>query len=517
MAMDVDIVGGTSGTKAEVAGTNQLKVILETNTSGLAANIGAVRHFSEIDPGLAAGLGSVTPYLLSPEISDEYRTRVETDILLDEESFVYTAQNFTKHSLAATTYVPSFTVTGFQTNPTSLLTAGAAVSLRTYKTFSVVGTETLAVDFEAALTYASGAQLPANTVVEVGLGLCATATPYDWFDGVYFRVTPSGTYFVIRNNSAADTAVTGLLFAPDGTGTTVWQPVSGRKYQFIIYLMTRSVELWISDPITGATWLAADLNTPAGYGQPIASPSAQFVVRQYQAAAPTVASQITIGRYCVRRGGQILATGLGESEARIAESIYSPGTLTTTANQTITTGSITRPAAAAPSNTTALLTSLSGIVLETATLAAATDGILMAYQNPALPTAVGTTYAQQRRLRIDGIRIASSVQTAFVGGGISKYFYIAYGSTSLSLAGVAADTVTTKAYRRVQLELVQAYAATAAAGTIPAQNGLSYIAFKSPIYVNPGEFVALVTHHVIGVAVTAGVIQHSLAFDYSWE
>jgi len=275
--------------------------------------------------------------------------------------------------------------------------------------------------------------------------------------------------------------------------------------------------LWISDPITGATWLAADLNTPAGYGQPIASPSAQFVVRQYQAAAPTVASQITLGRYCVRRGGQILATGLGESETRIAESIYSPGTLTTTANQTITTGSITRPAAAVASNTTALLTSLSGIVLETATLAAATDGILMAYQNPTLPTAVGTTYAQQRRLRIDGIRIASSVQTAFVGGGISKYFYIAYGSTSLSLAGVAADTVTTKAYRRVQLELVQAYAATAAAGTIPAQNGLSYIAFKSPIYVNPGEFVALVTHHVIGVAVTAGVIQHSLAFDYSWE
>ena len=512
----IRLEGNTSGNVAEVAGTNQLKIIPEVDATNNAKNIGGIRNYSENDQGLAAGLGSVTPFLLSPETSNEYRLRAELDTILDEESFVYAAQNFTKHQMFATTYVPSWTATGFNTNPTSLLTAGAAISLRTYKTFSIVGTETLSLDFEAAFTFASGAQLPVNTVIEAGLGLCATSTPYDFFDGVYLRLTPTGAYLIIRNNSAADTLTSGLLVNPDGVGTTTWQPVSGRKYQFIVYLTTRAAELWIGDPSTGLIWLASYLNTPAGYGSPIASPAAQFVVRQYQATAPSIASQITVGRYSVRRGGQQIATSLGEFNARAEESIYSQGTLTTTANQAIASGSITRPAAAVPTNTTALLTSLSGIVLETATLAVGTDGILMAFQNPSLPTTTGTTYAQARRLRIDGVRIGSSVQTAFVTGGSSKHFYIAYGSTAVSLAGVAADTVTTKAYRRVMLELVQAYGATAAAGTLPAQSGTGYMQFKTPIYVNPGEFLALVTYH-LGTVPASGVIQHNIAFDYAWE
>lgn len=516
MAMDVDIRGVTSGTGAEVAGSNQLKVIPETDATNHAANIGGIRIYSENDQGLAAGMGSVTPYLLSPETSDEYRLRMEHDVILDEESFVYTAQNFTKHSMYATTYVPSWTSTGFQTNPTSLLTAAAAMSFGTYKTFSVVGTETLSLDLEAAFTYASGAALPANTVIEFGLGLQATTTPYDWFDGVYFRLTPSGAYLVIRNNSSTDTAVTGTLFAPDGTGTTVWQPVSGRKYQFIIYLMTRSVELWISDPVTGSTWLAGDLSTPPGYGQPVASPAVQFHCRQYQASAPTVASQITLGRMSIRRGGGAIATSLADLESRAAESIYSQGTLTTTANQTITSGSITRPSAAAPTNTTALVTSLSGIVLETPSLASGTDGILMAFQNPALPTTTGTTYAQQRRLRIDGVRIASFVQTAITGGPFVRNYYLAYGSTSLSLAGVASDTATTKAYRRIQLEFIQAYTATQAIDTLPGSPTSGYLQLKNPVFINPGEYVALVCYNT-GTVASAGTLQHAISFDYSWE
>lgn len=503
------LIGWATGNGVEVNSSNEMKVVTDSNRS-------TVRFFSENDQGLAWGLGNNLPYSLSPETSDEYRLRVEHDIVLDEEAFVYVAQNFTKHQLAATTYVPSFTATGFSTNPTNLLTAAAAVSLRTYKTFSVVGTETLSLDLEANFTFASGTQLPANTVIEFGLGLAATAAPYDFFDSTYFRLTPSGGYLVIRNNSSTDTSISGLLLAPDGTGTTVWQPVSGRKYQFILYLMTRSVELWISDPVTGLTWLAGELSTPPGYGAPVSSPAVQFTARQYQATAPTVASQITLGRYCVRRGGQLIATGLGDFETRAAESIYSLGTLTTTAANTVTAGSVTRPAAAALSNTTALITGLSGIALETATLAVGTDGILMAYQNPVLPTAPGTSYAQQRRLGIRGIRVGSSVQAAFTAGGFAKHFYLAYGSTSLSLAGVAADTATTKAYRRVMLELMQAYAATAAAGTLPSQNGPGYIPLSSAVYINPGEWVALVNYH-IGTAGVTGVIQHNLAFDFFWE
>jgi hypothetical protein len=352
--------------------------------------------------------------------------------------------------------------------------------------------------------------------MEFGFGLNAVTTPYDFFDGAYMRLTPAGAYLVIRNNSSTDTSVSNLLLAPDNSGTTVWQPVNGRKYQIIVYLMTRSVKLWINDPVSGLVWLASDINTPPGYGTPVASPSLPVVYRQYQATAPAVASQMNISRYSVRRGGQNYSVLPAAFAARALDGIYAPGTLTTTGNQTVTTGSIVRPAATAMTNTAALVTSLSGMVLELPTLAVATDGILMAFQCPAAPTAVGTTYAPLRRLRIDGVRVGSSVQTVFAGGPLAKHFYIAYGSTSVSLAGVAADTVTTKTYRRVQLDLVQSYPATAAAGTIPSSTGSSYMTLQNQLYVNPGEWVALCSYHT-GVVTTTGAIQHAISFDYAWE
>jgi heme exporter protein D len=168
-----------------------------------------------------------------------------------------------------------------------------------------------------------------------------------------------------------------------------------------------------------------------------------------------------------------------------------------------------------PANATSTLTSLGGIYVETGTLALATDAILMSYQVPALPVAVGTTYLPNRRLRIDGVSVASGVTTAFATGGFSKFFYLAFGSTALSLAGVTADTVVTKAYRRLMLPIVQHYTATHAPG---ASNNASmtYFALQTPIFINPGEFVALCTFHQ-GVVGTVGVITHAMQFDFSWE
>ena len=38
----------------------------------------------------------------------------------------------------------------------------------------------------------------------------------------------------------------------------------------------------------------------------------------------------------------------------------------------------------------------------------------------------------------------------------------------------------------------------------------------APIYVNPGEFVALVTKHV-GTVGTSGTVAHVVTFVYGWE
>jgi hypothetical protein len=496
------LIGWASGNGAEVNTSGELKTLVDSTRS-------SIRMFSENDAGGALG----TPYLLSPEVDDDFRLRVSNDLILDEEDLTYTTQNFTKHRMDATTFVPSFTTLGWSSNPTNLLTTGAVAVLRTWKTFSMEGTETVALDMEGAITYASGATIPANQTMEVGFALLAITTPFDTFDTLMFRFNSSGVYGVLRNNSNTDVAISPAF--NDYLGVA-WVPVSGRRYQWITYLTVREAEYWVADPVTGQIWLAGSVDVPPGYGSPTGSQALNVFARHAISGTTTIAATLNVARYNVRRGGSNISTTLNMLSARSGESILSPGTLTTTANQAITTGSITRPAAAVPTNTTALLTSLSGMILETATLAVGTDGILMAYQCPALPTAVAATFAPNRRLRIDAVNIASSIQTALTGGGFSKHYYLAIGSTALSLAGVAADTVTTKAYRRIQLPIVQSYAAAAAAGTLPGGNSSISYALQTAVFINPGEFVALVTYH-LGTVATVGVIQHAANFDFSWE
>ena len=471
------------------------------------AYTGIVRNFSENDSGVSTG---GTPYLMSPEVDDDYRLRVSNDLILDEEDLTYSAQNFTKHAMYATTFVPSWTVTGFSTNPTVITTASANILFRTYKTFSMEGTETLSLDLEGSFS----AAMVANQVIEFGFGLNAITTPYDVFDGVYYRANSTGIYGVLRNNVGTD-----IVQSPafkDWLGAA-WLPVVGRKYQFILYLTPREVEFWMNDATAeSGAWLAASIPTPSGYGAPVASQALPLFLRQsYAASAPATAVSFQLSRYNVRRGGTNISTTLDVLSSRAAESIYTPGTLTVGLNQAITTGSITRPAAAVPANTTAGIASLGGIYVETGTLALATDAVLMSYQVPALPVAVGTTYIPNRRLRIDGVSVASGVTTAFATGGFSKFFYIAYGSTAVSLAGVTADTVTTKAYRRIFTPIVQHYTATHAPGATN-NASMSQFMLPTPIFVNPGEFVALCTYHQ-GVVGTAGVINHAIQFHYSWE
>lgn len=496
------IIGWVSGNGVEVTSTNRLKVDL---ADALVApeQVGAVRLFVENDAGQSLG----APVLMSPEVDQDYRIRAAGDTLLDDEQLNYTTQNFTKFAQYATTYVPSHTINGWNSNPTNLTTAGAAVLYKTWKTFAMEGSQTLAFDVEGAFTYASGSQISASQIIEFGWGLTAIATPYDWFDGFFIRVTASGSYGVIRNNSNSDSAVSDVIKGENGIDN--WVPVSGRKYQFIPYITVRRVQLWICDPLTQVVFLAVDMATPVGFGAPTSTNCAPFCVRQYQVSAPPVAAYFTLSRLSARRGGMNIAVTLDTQGARALESAGNKiGSLGVTQIQAIATGSITRPAAAVPSNTASTLNSLGGIYVETGTLALATDAILMSYLNPALPVAVATTMNPNRRLRINGIAIASGVTTAFATGGFSKFFYLAIGSTSVSLAGVAADTVTTKAFRRIHLPIVQHYTATHAPGQSN-NASMSYFELPSPEYVNPGEYVNLVTYHQ-GVVGTSGVITHAM-------
>jgi hypothetical protein len=118
------------------------------------------------------------------------------------------------------------------------------------------------------------------------------------------------------------------------------------------------------------------------------------------------------------------------------------------------------------------------------------------------------------------VSLSSYVQTVIAGGPYNAQYSLAFGHTNVSLATAETAsfaTATTKASRRVALPaLTQVVTAAQAVSTMVSQPGGSSVVFANPIYVNPGEFVALVTKHV-GTVGTSGTVAHVVAFDYSWE
>lgn len=490
------IEGNTSGNVVEVAGANQLKVITETDAYANSANVGAVRAMGEVDGGFITGNAILRPQ----EVDNDYRTRVSQDLILDEEVFNYTAQNTGKHNLLATTMAATWTAGQFTTNSGSITTTTTGVQLSTYAFFPVTGTTTLSLDTELAFS----AQPTANTFVEFGVGAPGTAVTAPT-DGVFFRLTSAGLQGISSFNGSE--VSTGIFAAAGGTGT--WAYVNNKRYQFIAYQAMTEAVFWVNDG-TGAVMLGS-IPLPAGQSRmSMASSSQAFFKHSIRGGAAGGTLQVLVGAYNVRQGGGNISTtaSTGGNRALGSYQGLSGGTMGSLANY----ANSANPTAAVPTNTTAALGSgLGGQFWETVSLAVNTDGIISSYQVP-----LGTVNVQGRRLVIRGIGLMSYIQTVIAGGPYVAQYSLAFGHTAVSLA--TAEAATTKAPRRIALAgLTQLVTAAQAVSTMVAQPGGSFVDLgDAPIYVNPGEFVQLVTKHV-GTAGTTGTVAHVVTFIYGWE
>ena len=490
------IEGNTSGNVAEVNAGGHIKVVTEIDAYGAPQHVGATRIMGEVDAGYITSNIILRPQ----EIDNDYRTRVSQDVVLDEEVFNYTAQNTGKHSLSATTMAASFTAGQFTTNSTSITTITTGVQLASYAAFPTVGTTTLSLDSEIAFS----AQPKTNTFVEWGLGIPGTQLIAPT-DGVFFRLSASGLQGVSSYNGSETT--TGVFPLADSAGT--WVYADNKRYQFIIYQSVTEAVFWVNDG-TGAVMLG---RIPLPIAQPrmsMAAASQAFFKHRIIGGAASGSLQAYVGAYTVRQGGTSNTSTPSEALGRVLGTYQglSGGTMGSLANY----ANNTNPVAAVPTNTTAALGSgLGGQFWETATLAVNTDGVVMSYQVPA-----GTVNVQGRRLLLRGVGLTSYVQTAVVGGPYVAQYSLAFGHTTLSLA--TAEAATTKAARRIALApLTQVVTAAQAASTMVAQPGGSYVDLSaSPVYVNPGEFIQLVTKHV-GTVATAGTVAHVVTLVYGWE
>ena len=496
MALDTNIRGSSTGNGAEVNASNQLKVIPETDAWTNPGNVGAVRTFNENDAG---GITGVTR-LSSSEIDVDYRLRVSQDLIMDEEVFNYTAQNTGKHSYSNTTMTNAWTAGQLTTNSGSITTTTTGTQFNTYAYFPNTGTQTLSLDIELGFS----AQPTANTFIEFGLGLPGTATTAPT-DGVFLRLTSAGLQGIISSNGTETS--TGIFPATAGTGT--WTYNNNEKYQFIVYMGAVEAKFWVNDG-TGAMLLGS-LPAPTSQGRVVMAAGMQmFIKHSIRGGAAGAALQAQVSAYNVRLGGSNLASTASTQGSR-ALGCYqglSGGTMGSLANY----ANSANPTAAVPTNTTAALgTGLGGQFWETVSLAVNTDGIICSYQVP-----VGTANVQGRRLVIRGVSLMSHVQTVVAGGPYVSQYSLAFGHTAVSLA--TAEAATTKAPRRIALaNLTQVVTAAQAVSTMVSQPGGSFVDFgAAPIFVNPGEFVALVTKH-IGTAGTTGTVAHVVTFVYGWE
>jgi len=471
------LMGSTSGNVAEVTSANRLKADLAQASS--PAEVGAVRMFSENDPGEITG----TPYIYSPETDDDYRLRVATDLVLDSEVYNYVAQNTKKHIYRNTTMTMGWTAAGLQTNASGITTTTTGASVVTYAAFPVIGVSNLY--FERRIGFSA---FPvSNTIIDFGGGILATSNPFAPTDGAYFRLDSAGVKAVTNINGTETETLLDFTYAVN------------RKYNFIVSLDQHEVKFWIDNKLYHTYELESTQNQPQ-----MASALFHFIRHAIVGGAAGGVLQATSAFDSVSIGGIIAADRMSAQGNRIYGSHrgLSGGTMGSLANY----ANSANPTAAVPTNTTAALGSgLGGQFWETDTLAVTTDGIISSFQNPALSVNINA-----RRLVIRGVKIDSYIQTALTGGGYVAQWALAFGHSAVSLA--TTEAATTKAPVRVALG-VQAVVSAAAVSTV-----LSTVIreFDMPIFVEPGEFVQCVKKKV-GTAPSAGVVAHVISFDYGWE
>lgn len=479
--------GNSAAGKANVTSNYDLQVALPDATT--PARVGGIRIFSENDTGTAM---SAEATLVSPETDLDYRLRISQDVYLEDETFNYTAQNTGKYQYYNTTMTNAWATSGMTTNSGNITTTTTGTMFRSYAFFPLFGTATTSADIEMAFT----AQPTANTVIDFGIGLTATSNPYAPTDGAYFRLTAAGLQGVVNFNGTETT-----------TSVFSFSYTNNAKYQFILYIHRREVQFWINNGTS--TDLHGVILTPSGNGQPMCAASGQIFVRHaITGGAAGAALSAQLGNWNVRLGGGNIIRTAAES-GNACYGAYqgrgggTMGTLASYANSADPT------AAAGLSNTAALVTGLGGQFRFNAAATAVTDGIVTSYQVPA-----GTVSIHGRRLVIRGVKIScANLGAAVATTATTLAWSLAFGHTAVSLA--TAEAATAKAPRRIALGM-QTWPVGAGVGQMP-QSGDLYMPFNTPVYVNPGEFVATVAKFIVGTATASQVIWGHVTLDYGWE
>jgi hypothetical protein len=445
--------------------------------------VGSVRMMCENDDGTVRG----TPYLKSPEVSQDFRMRVGVDTMLFTDTFNATTQNpsLWKHSFATMTMTQSAGFLNVNAAGTSTASGNYAY-LQSWRYFPLFGTAPLAVEFTGQFN----AFPTANEVFQAGLGVTTGAA--DPVDGVWFELTSAGLYGVQRYNSGVATK-TELVSSANLSSLPL-----NTNAKYVVVIGERELEWWINDT------LYAESNIPNANGQPFLTSALPVFMQKYNAAlvgSPTNMI-VKIGDVSVTLmdiatnqtwANQMSQCGLGMQQLN-GGSAGSPQ---------VQWSNTALPTAAAATNTTAALGAfIGGIFLMNAPATSATDVIIASYLNP-----LGGVNQTPRTMKLRGIKI-DCVNTVVAVATTASVFAVAvaWGSSALTLAQTETASFANNTVKARRIQPIGVISFPVAAPVGAQATGIQFD-FEAPLIINPGEYVQVVAKILVGTATATEVFQ----------
>jgi hypothetical protein len=481
MALDANIRGVTTGLGAEVNASNQLKVVLETDSATNPSNVGNVIFVSENDNGSITG----TPKLHSPETSGDYRLRVGVDSVWDEEAFNYVVQNQNKHKILVNTLTITYASGFLNTNGLGVTTTATGVQFQTYRHFALQGAGAIYVEAAMALSNAP----VTNWNLDFGLFLPAAASTSIPLDGVYFRFNSAGLVGVLNNNGT-ETTTSALAFAP----------VVNQVYKYNITITTTDVEFWIDDT------LYATVTRPIGTGSTFYGGAAPFALRHHHTGVTSGVIQAKFANYAIGYADMdnVRLWASNKAGQGLSGVNYPSGTAGATSNATLNAApaSSTLTASTAPA-----INRLGGDFLFPAPAGSESDYPIFAFLNPA-----PTTGITGRNLVVRGVWIDTWNQVVAVGATPTiMQWTVAVGSTATTLA--TTDGAVSRLPKRNAIG-VQYFPAAAAIGFLGNRIDANY---DAPLVVEPGCVFHVILKVPVGLATATETFRGVIGVNAYWE
>jgi hypothetical protein len=473
--MALQIIGSTY--IAEVDADQQLKVALTTNylKSGFAAMV------AEVDGGTFTTVRDIRQL----DASEDYRLRVGIDSLMFSDPFTGAAINSANWRVPVTGMTVAVSGGYAKLNTGNTLTINQVASMSTYRTFPVFSSFPLYIEFPFQMVAASVGI--SGQVIEGGLFLENTATPFGPTDGIFIRVNASGEMRLVINFNGSETQSAPIAYAG------VLLPHV--DYQCLLAVYSTTVEFWVDNV------LLAELARPASTPSTASSVSLPVSFRVFNQTAVASATQLWVGQMTVTQGDMSQTAPWQDVLAGFGAGGYQ-GQNGMTMGQSANWTNSTEPVNAVLANGAASYTTFGGQWSFAAVAGAVTDFCLFGFTVPA--SAAG---GYNKNLIIRGIHIeATNVGAAVATTATILQWAIAVGSTNVSLA-TGPDSALVKSPRRVPLGLM-AWPVGSAIGS--SQTPVD-VKFNCPLFAEPGTFVQIIVRVPVGTA-TGGQVMRGTCF-----